>query len=79
MTGQPILLAFDTATEYCSVALNAPGGLIERTEKLGNAHSECLLPWIDEMTKQAGVPLKGIDGILFSAGPGSFTGLERKR
>lgn len=76
MTGQPILLAFDTATEYCSVALNAPDGLSERTEKLGNAHSECLLPWIDEMVKQAGIALKDIDGILFSAGPGSFTGLR---
>ena len=76
MTGQPILLAFDTATEYCSVALNAPDGLLERTEKLGNAHSECLLPWIDEMLKQAGIALKDIVGILFSAGPGSFTGLR---
>lgn len=76
MTGEPILLAFDTATEYCSVALNAPCGLLERTEKLGNTHSECLLPWIDEMTKQAGLTLKDIDGILFSAGPGSFTGLR---
>ena len=70
------LLAFDTATEYCSVALETEEGIVERTEKLGNAHSESLLPWIDEMVKKAGLQLKDIEGIIFSAGPGSFTGLR---
>lgn len=70
------LLAFDTATEYCSVALETDEGIVERTEKLGNAHSESLLPWIDDMVKKAGLSLKDIEGIIFSAGPGSFTGLR---
>ena len=70
------LLAFDTATEYCSVALETEEGIIERTEKLGNAHSESLLPWIDDMVKKASLQLKDIEGIIFSAGPGSFTGLR---
>ena len=59
------LLAFDTATEYCSVALETEEGIVERTEKLGNAHSESLLPWIDEMVKKAGLQLKDIEGIIF--------------
>ncbi len=70
------LLAFDTATEYCSVALETEEGIVERTEKLGNAHSESLLPWIDDMVKKASLQLKDIEGIIFSAGPGSFTGLR---
>lgn len=70
------LLAFDTATEYCSVALWTPQGTFSRTEKLGNSHSECLLPWIDELAKRASVTLNRVDGIIFSAGPGSFTGLR---
>ena len=74
--GKPVLLAFDTATEYCSVALAYKAQVYCRTEKLGNSHSECLLPWIDELIKNAGISLKDLDGILFSSGPGSFTGLR---
>ena len=76
MSTNPILLAFDTATEYCSVALSTHGQTLSRTEKLGNSHSECLLPWISDLVKKSGIELQNIDGILFSAGPGSFTGLR---
>lgn len=69
-------LAFDTSTEYCSVALLAAGRCRSRTERLGNGHSDVLLPWIDALVKEAGIGLKDIDGILFGAGPGSFTGLR---
>ncbi len=76
MSTIPTLLAFDTATEYCSVSLSTAQQTISRTEKLGNSHSECLLPWIQSLVKECGVELQSIDGILFSAGPGSFTGLR---
>lgn len=76
MTSLINLLAFDTATEYCSVALHTPKQTYTRTEKLGNSHSEYLLPWIDELVKEASIPLRLLDGIIFSAGPGSFTGLR---
>lgn len=76
MSTNPILLAFDTATEYCSVALSTPQKTLSRTEKLGNSHSECLLPWISDLVKECGIELKDLVGILFSAGPGSFTGLR---
>ena len=76
MIGNSTLLAFDTATEYCSVALAANGQIYHRTEKLGNAHSEALLPWIDELVKRSGTSLDDLKGIIFSAGPGSFTGLR---
>lgn len=76
MNAKSLLLAFDTATEYCSVALSVGDRVLSRTEKLGNSHSEALLPWIDQMVKEAGVKLSDIEGIIFSAGPGSFTGLR---
>lgn len=76
MSTNPILLAFDTATEYCSVALCTPQKTLSRTEKLGNSHSECLLPWIRDLVQEAGINLEAVNGILFSAGPGSFTGLR---
>ncbi len=70
------LLAFDTSTEYCSVALLVNGQRYERSERLGNGHSDRLLPWIDELTHEAAIRTSEIDGILFGAGPGSFTGLR---
>ena len=70
------LLAFDTSTEFGSVALVTPSGLITRFDKLGNTHSEYMLPWIDEVLQEAGIKGKDLDGIVFGAGPGSFTGLR---
>ena len=72
----PTLLAFDTSTEYCTVAFYANKQCFSRTEKLGNGHSDVLLPWIDEFVSDSSSNLKAIDGILFGAGPGSFTGLR---
>lgn len=70
------LLAFDTSTEFCSLALLARGKRFCRTDRLGNGHSDVLLPWIDEQLKEAGIALGDLEGILFGAGPGSFTGLR---
>ena len=71
-----VYLAFDTSTEFCSVALLNNGQLVQKFDRLGNAHSDFVLPWIHEMVKSAGIQLADIDGILFGHGPGSFTGLR---
>ncbi|MBQ5766011.1 MAG: tRNA (adenosine(37)-N6)-threonylcarbamoyltransferase complex dimerization subunit type 1 TsaB [Burkholderiaceae bacterium] len=73
---QLTLLALDTATEYCSVSLLVKGQRFVRSEKVGNGHSQLILPWIDEVLKEAGIALRDVDGILFGAGPGAFTGLR---
>lgn len=73
---QLTLLALDTATEYCSVSLSVNGRRYVRAEKVGNGHSQLILPWIDEVLKEAGIALRDVDGILFGAGPGAFTGLR---
>lgn len=73
---QLTLLALDTATEYCSVALTVKGKRFARAERVGNGHSQLILPWIDEILKTAGIGFADLDGILFGAGPGAFTGLR---
>jgi tRNA threonylcarbamoyladenosine biosynthesis protein TsaB len=72
----PIILAVDTATEVCSVALLRDDSLIERAETVGQRHSERVLPLVDELLREAGVALSEIDAYAFGAGPGSFTGLR---
>lgn len=70
------LLALDTATETCSVAVLDRDTLTERSAVVGQRHSEHLLPMVDEVLRAAGLSLADIGLIAFGAGPGSFTGLR---
>lgn len=70
------ILAFDTSTEYCSVALWVDGVVTVREVRAGQSHSSLLLPMVDEVLGEAGVALEALDGIAYGSGPGSFTGLR---
>lgn len=70
------ILALDTSTEYCSVALWQDGSVSDRCEQVGQKHSEVLIPMLDGLLRDAGVRLADLDGIAFGAGPGSFTGVR---
>ncbi|MDH2915430.1 MAG: tRNA (adenosine(37)-N6)-threonylcarbamoyltransferase complex dimerization subunit type 1 TsaB [Gallionella sp.] len=70
------LLAVETSTEYCSVALWQDGAVSERCELVGQKHSEVLMEVLDALLKEAGIKVKQVDGIAFGKGPGSFTGVR---
>ena len=70
------LIAFDTSTEWLSVALYDGQQAIAMRERAGNASSERILPAIGEILAQGGASLADIDGIAYGAGPGSFTGVR---
>jgi tRNA threonylcarbamoyladenosine biosynthesis protein TsaB len=70
------ILALDTSTEYCSVALWRDGAVIERCELVGQKHSELLINMLDTLLNDAGIRLAQVDGIAYGKGPGSFTGVR---
>lgn len=76
MPRSPVLLAFDTATSVCSVALTVRGRIHELVRDVGQRHTEHLLSMVDELLGEHSLSLGECDAIAFGAGPGSFTGLR---
>jgi tRNA threonylcarbamoyladenosine biosynthesis protein TsaB len=70
------ILALETSTEQCSVALQSGDMLVLRHVHAGQSHSELILPMVKEVLDEAQLQLSQVDGIAFGAGPGSFTGLR---
>lgn len=70
------LLAFETATEACSVALYVDGQVLERFEVAPRRHAELSLPWAEQLLAEAGIARSQLDAIALSRGPGAFTGVR---
>jgi len=70
------ILAFDTSSEYCSIALLLERGILGEEVLAGQRHSELVLPMVSRILDETGLTLAQLDGIAFGSGPGSFTGLR---
>ena len=68
--------AFETATEWCSVAVWVNGEVAGAEERAGNRHGELVLPMLGRLLASAGISIAQLDAVAFGAGPGSFTGLR---
>ena len=68
--------AFETSTEWCSVAVWRDGEIAALERRAGQRHSELVLPLLEQVLASWKMSLSQIDAVAFGAGPGAFTGLR---
>lgn len=73
MTG---ILAIETATDTCSVAVSIDGYIRERHEVAPRQHNQLLFSMLQELLPSGTLKEQGIELIAYGCGPGSFTGLR---
>ena len=71
------ILALETATEACSVAIILDDGqVLSHYEYSPRLQTQLLLPMVDEILAEAGLTASQLTAIAYSCGPGSFTGVR---
>ncbi|EKS33191.1 tRNA (adenosine(37)-N6)-threonylcarbamoyltransferase complex dimerization subunit type 1 TsaB [Afipia clevelandensis] len=74
-----IVLAIDTALDYCAAAVLDAGAqtmIAQETLEMKRGHAEALMPLIARVMKASGRSYLDLDRIAVTTGPGSFTGLR---
>lgn len=72
-----LILAIDTASIYCAVALVRYKSVIAHiNEHMHKGHAEKLVGHIAQVMTQANMTLNQVDRIAVNIGPGSFTGVR---
>ncbi|MDO6526198.1 tRNA (adenosine(37)-N6)-threonylcarbamoyltransferase complex dimerization subunit type 1 TsaB [Motilimonas sp. 1_MG-2023] len=75
-TKPTILLAMDTSTEGCSVALSGSDQVHANFMLSPREHTQRILPMVDAVLKEARVSLHQVSALVYGRGPGSFTGVR---
>lgn len=70
------ILAIDTATEACSVALWNNGTTFAHFEECPREHTQRILPLVKTILTEGNTSLTDLDALAYGRGPGSFTGVR---
>ncbi len=70
-------LAIDTSTDICSLAIQVNDKIYNiNSNSKDKKNNQIILTLLDDLLNKANISLNNLDSIVFSAGPGSFTGLR---
>lgn len=72
----PKVLAIETSSEACSVALSYENKIDVLYEHAPRRHGELLLPMVEKLLQNNTLKIKELEAVAVSVGPGSFTGLR---
>ena len=71
------ILSLETSAKACSAAVTEDGALLGLAyQNVGLTHSRTLMPMVEDLLKNAGLTLAGMDAVAVARGPGSFTGIR---
>ena len=70
------LLAIDTSSVACSVALSLGDQIYERHAEQAREHTQLLVPMIEQLLKEGAASLADLDAFVLGNGPGSFIGMR---
>jgi tRNA threonylcarbamoyladenosine biosynthesis protein TsaB len=70
------VVALETSARPASVAVESRGRVLEVVLDPARAHASDLLPALDRLLREAGVPPREVRAVLVGTGPGSYTGLR---
>lgn len=74
---EAVILAIDTATDICSLALLSREGVVaERIERQQHEHAALIARFADELVEEAVAAHRPLVALAVSGGPGSYTGLR---
>jgi tRNA threonylcarbamoyladenosine biosynthesis protein TsaB len=72
----PRILAIDTSTIACSVALVSETGISHRFQVAPKQHTTLVLPMIEHVLEERKLKIKDLSAVACASGPGSFTGVR---
>lgn len=70
------VIALEASSEICSVAVLDGATCYARVSDKPRSHANVLLPMLDGLLTESGIPLASFDAIALTHGPGSFTGIR---
>lgn len=73
---QPTWLFIDTTGQGCHIGLSHQGVYWTDSDMTPQSHTKRILPMIESLLTQAQLNIEAVQGIIYTKGPGSFTGVR---